>query len=333
MVARPSSEGARCHSRGTRAGLRSPLAPAAHRRAGAKRAPSGRASNSLVPGSVPPLLPRQRGRRQSRGARTLARAPRARAWPRRRWLTRACSCQRTACSNRPVVGFWRPASLPQRERSALFVAAEARAVSRREDEDLVSVLVGFDPGGVNAFGWCVARDSSQLPLAPLATGIASNARAAVAAALAAVPNGEVVAAAGIDAPLLWARSGPRNSDRIVRQAIARAGAPHPAGTVQDINSLRGACLAQGILAALELRDAVSLLPLTEAHPKALRWLCPHAAAVAAPSEHERDAVLAAFTAWALVHKPPDWCDLYAEEVPSYTPLASPLSYFMPRHAG
>jgi hypothetical protein len=197
----------------------------------------------------------------------------------------------------------------------------------------VSILLGFDPGGVNAFGWCVARDSAQLPPSVLATGVVSNARAAVAAALAAVPHGEVVLAAGIDAPLLWARSGSRHSDRFVRQAIARAGAPHPAGTVQDMNSLRGACLAQGILAALELREAISLLPLTEAHPKALRWLCPHAAAVVARSEHERDAVIGAFTAWALIHKPPDWCDLYAEEVPFYTPLAPPLSYFMPRHAG
>jgi hypothetical protein len=197
----------------------------------------------------------------------------------------------------------------------------------------VSVLLGFDPGGANAFGWCVARDSAQLPLSIVATGIASSARAAVASALAAVPTDETVLAAGIDAPLLWARSGPRNSDRVVRQAIARAGAPHPAGTVQDVNSLRGACIAQGILAALELREAIALLPLTEAHPKALRWLCPEAAAVAAPSEHERDAALGALTAWALVHKPAGWCDLYADEVPFYTPLQAPLSYFMPRHAG
>lgn len=194
----------------------------------------------------------------------------------------------------------------------------------------MSLILGFDPGGAGRFGWCAALDSHKLPLSLVAAGTADDARSAVGAAVAAVPRGEVVAAAGIDAPLVWSRSGPRNADRVVRNAIKNAGAPHPAGTVQDVNSLRGACLVQGFLAAVELRERFPALPLTEAHPKALRWLSSDASEIDRSSEHERDAILAAVTGWALVHKPAEWVDLYLAEREVFTPLQPPLSYFMPR---
>lgn len=193
----------------------------------------------------------------------------------------------------------------------------------------MGVLLGFDPGGAGTFGWCVARDSVWLPLEVLASGVTSHAKSAVAAAISVVPSGQEVLAAGIDAPLVWARSGPRNCDLTVRQAIRQAGAKHSAGTVQDVNSLRGACLVQGILAGLELREAFPSLPLTEAHPKALRWLCSESAKIVASTDHERDAILGAFAAWALVHSPSGWCDLYLNEVPYFTPLPRPLAYLMP----
>jgi hypothetical protein len=116
---------------------------------------------------------------------------------------------------------------------------------------------------------------------------------------------------------------------LVREAIRKAGARNAGGTVQDVNSLRGACVVQGILAAIELRDRHPDLLITEAHPKALRWLLRDAQALTHDSEHQRDAHLAAITAWALVHSEPGWRDLYQGEPSFYSPIAQPLVYFMP----
>lgn len=192
------------------------------------------------------------------------------------------------------------------------------------------VLLGLDPGGARNFGWCIADEGGgTFPAKPIASGLSDNASQAIAAALDAMPAGGVPAAAGIDAPLYWSRSGARIADRLVRSAIANAGAPHAAGTVQDVNSLRGACLVQGMLAALALREKFPALPITEAHPKALRWLLPGAASVTAASEHERDALLAAIGAGALLHWPAGWSNLLDLEVDAYSPVARPLSYAMP----
>jgi hypothetical protein len=191
------------------------------------------------------------------------------------------------------------------------------------------VLIGLDPGGSGNFGWCVAADSDQMPVAAIASGLADNAHTAVEAALGALPVGGDLVAAGIDAPLFWARVGSRNADLLVREAIRLAGAPHPAGTVQDMNSLRGACLAQGLLAAVALRALHPMLPITEAHPKALRWLLPEAAHIECRSEHERDALLSAVAAWALARSLPSWRDLYPLEHQPFTVIAHPVHYLMP----
>jgi hypothetical protein len=191
------------------------------------------------------------------------------------------------------------------------------------------VLLGFDPGGKGKFGWCVADDADSLPLSICASGLASGAREAVERALAAVPAGRAVLAAGIDAPLVWPRGEARSADTAIRSAIKRAGSRTAGGTVQSINSLRGACLAQGILVGVELRERFPTLLLTEAHPKALRWLSADAAAITAPTEDERDALLGAFSAWAAVQRTSGWTDLYEKEGPWFSPLGQPLHYFMP----
>jgi hypothetical protein len=138
----------------------------------------------------------------------------------------------------------------------------------------MAIFVGLDPGGSGKFGWAIVGDGSSLPLPVLASGVAGEARSAVARAISAVPAGEVVVAAGIDAPLIWARQGSRACDTVVRDAIRLAGAPNAQGTVQSPNSLRGACVVQGVLAGLELRERFPKLPITESHPKALLWLLP-----------------------------------------------------------
>jgi hypothetical protein len=208
----------------------------------------------------------------------------------------------------------------------------------------MSVLLGFDPGGRNAFGWCVVEDAPALPLAIRTTGVANSAEQAVAEALAGVAPHETVAAAGIDAPLFWVPHGGRLVDQAVRDATRRAGGS--GRTVQSVNSLRGACLVQGILAGILLRRQHPTLPLSEAHPKAYLWINGlvhrhrpmatvtlrelaefHANGVGGV-EHVRDAALAALSAWALVRRPLGWTDLYLQELNPVSPVSAPLSYWM-----
>ena len=190
-------------------------------------------------------------------------------------------------------------------------------------------LIGLDPRGNRRFGWCVVADAPKLPRSAVASGLENSADAAVSAALAAVPIDGHIRCAGIYAPLFWPLSGTRYADVAVRASIREAGAPHAARTVRDVNALRGACLVQGALAALKLRELYPLLPITEAHPKALLWLLPELSGLDAASKHERDALLAAIAAWATARKLSDWQDLLTMETAVYSPVSQPLHYFMP----
>ena len=210
----------------------------------------------------------------------------------------------------------------------------------------MNILLGFDPGGAGAFGWCVSELSHELPLRVRNTGIANHAEDAVAAALAELTTSDSVSAAAIDAPLLWAAAGDRRSDQFIRTRILALGAS--AGSVQHVSSLQGACLVQGILAGMLLRERYSTLPLSESHPKAFLWLMGLATDASPPptialsdlhrllatdgrvvSDHERDAAIATLSAWAMLTRPLDWTELFHLEPRPYTPLATPLEYWIP----
>jgi hypothetical protein len=211
----------------------------------------------------------------------------------------------------------------------------------------MDTLLGFDPGGAGSYGWCVLKDQATLPLSVHCMDVANNAQQAVEAALKAAESTHGrVAAAGIDAPLLWVPAGDRNVDQIVRTRICDLGAP--SGTVQHVNSLRGACLVQGVLAALLLRRSLPEIQISESHPKALLWLIGTAtpenppsgiplsqlhshfdSVPDNPSDHERDAALGALSAWAMVHRPAGWRDLYAQEDQAISPIANNLAYWLP----
>ena len=193
----------------------------------------------------------------------------------------------------------------------------------------MKTLIGLDPGGNSNFGWCLVTDSDRMPFSVLKSGCGDSADHVIREVLQAILIYGPPVAVGIDAPLFWSRVGPRNADSSVRTAIRNRGAPHSSGMVQDVNSLRGACLVQGMLAAMSLREKFPSLLITEAHPKALRYLLPETRTISAPSEHERDAMLSAITAWAAFHKHQGWSDLYSSEPCSYTPISPPLHYFMP----
>lgn len=208
-------------------------------------------------------------------------------------------------------------------------------------------FAGFDPGGESQFGWCLVEASTELPLSILRSGISSNAAEAVNCALRELPSGGTLIAAGIDSPLFWLPAGDREADRIIRRAIKKLGASAPAGTVQHVNSLRGACLVQGALTAMLLKAAIPSVNITEAHPKALLWLI-GVATKRQPvksvtmrdlseffsfrsgdlSEHERDAALAALGSWAMTVKAAGWEDLFIHEHQPFAPI-SPIAYWMP----
>jgi hypothetical protein len=211
----------------------------------------------------------------------------------------------------------------------------------------MDIYLGFDPGGENRFGWAVCS-SNDGELKVICTGIADHAKGAVAAAVSKIPENGNVNGVGIDAPLFWITNGGRRVDEVVRDAINQLGAPYPGGTVQQVNSLRGACLVQGVLVGKLLRDLFPSLVITESHPKALLYLLgiahrqrnPNEVAIKYLSElvisenvnlleHERDAVLGALSSWAGYEKHQGWRDLFKEEVNPVVPFNFRVSYWMP----
>lgn len=189
---------------------------------------------------------------------------------------------------------------------------------------MADVILGFDPGGDHAFGWCVLEDAPILPLKVLRSGVESHAFAALKAATKTTAT-EDVKACGIDAPLHYVDNGDREVDKHVRDRIPLRSVA--AGTVQAVNSLQGACLAQGVMVGRLVQTKCLDIHVTEAHPKAVLWLLGIATAARRPSsialqhltqwltplnvtvghsEHERDAALSALTAWAMHHNAQGW---------------------------
>ena len=152
------------------------------------------------------------------------------------------------------------------------------------------VWVGADPGGIEAFGVAVVDGSGNTRCVT----VSSVDEAARWIGEAGTPLG-----IGIDAPMWWsaAKGGGRRADERLREAYGI-----PAGTVQSVNSLRGAALVGGALLASRMREAIIGVPITESHPKALlRALKLDDAAFAKcfgiqstwQDEHQRDAAIAA----------------------------------------
>ncbi len=209
----------------------------------------------------------------------------------------------------------------------------------------MALYLGFDPGGAGAFGWSLLSGDRR-PLELIARAVCNHAHQAVDEALVAAAEDKVVAV-GIDAPLFWRAQGDRIVDQVVRNAIVQRGAN--GGTVNAVNSMRGACLVQGMMAAMLIRARQQDVPITEAHPKALLWLLGIArpgnptAAIALgglqewvvarnlvhASDHERDAALGAVSAFAMHQQMNGWQDLFLQEPSSISPLNPRPSYWLP----
>jgi predicted nuclease with RNAse H fold len=211
--------------------------------------------------------------------------------------------------------------------------------------------IGFDPGGVGTFGWAVAESKATRTPRIIAIGKAPNAKIAVDTAISFVDASSHLAAVGIDAPLFWSSTGVRRADATVRREMHRLGCLSPGGTVQQLNSLRGACLVQGVTAAVLIRARAPDVLVTETHPKALLWLLGLASSERAArdvrlpelapyittdvpevSEHERDAVISCIAAAAFHKRTPGWTDLAEGEPERVDVVPGTVGYWIPNPA-
>ena len=153
--------------------------------------------------------------------------------------------------------------------------------------------VGADPGGKDAFGLAFLDASGGLNCTTVSSVDEATGRI--------IQQGEPLAL-GIDAPMWWSsgKGGGRRADELLRKRYGI-----PSGTVQSVNSLRGAVLVGGTMLAFRVRREFRSTRITESHPKALlRALALDGSGFAKnfgiPSawsnEHERDAAIAAVCA-------------------------------------
>jgi len=198
--------------------------------------------------------------------------------------------------------------------------------------------LGFDPGGQGAFGWCVLEEFKNRIIRYSGTSYNLD---QTLSQIKFKLNDFIPVSAGIDAPLYWPLRGSRQVDDALKKCLINNKYPYPHGTVQHINSLRGACLAQGIMLAHELRKLWPSIPLTEAHPKAYihgfnlwsndeRQLNINSSTM---TEHERDAIASAVAAMAMAKKDPLWEDKSKYEITSdmFHPVPVPYpQYWLPK---
>ena len=195
----------------------------------------------------------------------------------------------------------------------------------------MKTYIGIDPGGMKAFGWCVMEVTPPaLSVRRIVTGVCSGVSDAVMDIEKALKFPPV--AGGIDAPLYWVTDGDRKSDKKIRKAVAGNGGS--SSTVSHVNSLRGACLVQGVLSAVGLSKKWPQIAITESHPKALLSIWPNAREFVRQydfsTDHERDAALGAYSACALFSQWNGWVDLLDYEESYFAPSGGKVAYWFPR---
>ena len=208
------------------------------------------------------------------------------------------------------------------------------------------IVLGFDPGGKNAFGWSICKTKDGQLVARVKTGLADDALAARDAVKKyldedASAKGQQVLAAGIDAPMFWSKTGNRAVDDFLRGKLRNS---NPEVRVLAVNSLWGAVLVQGVLLGKYLRQEWKYLLITESHPNAMCPLLRELGqsevltmvedATKGLANHKLDATLAAISAWAMIRQPCGWQDLYeleckVQKCQPVQPFNTPVAYWMP----
>jgi hypothetical protein len=196
------------------------------------------------------------------------------------------------------------------------------------------IVVGFDPGGKNAFGWAIVSGTLDAPNFE-SGGVATGAQQALECSSTALKfMTDAPDAIAIDAPLHWSGGVDRAVDCTVRRQVCDAHGR--SGTVSHVNSLRGACLVEGVVIAKLSHEAWPSARLTEAHPKALMLLCSEAKLFSAlPSmggsgHHMRDAAVCAFAGLAMLEDRNGWRDLVVTESGALFPFGIKAEYWFPQ---
>lgn len=235
-----------------------------------------------------------------------------------------------------------------------------------------TTVIGLDPGGKKAFGWCIATLSPKGEIVNFKAGTGSfidDIIEKVADELKKF-NPSVPSAAGIDAPLFWSTAiqngkSERAADRIIREKAneklnqikeREEQKKGSSSTILHINSLRGACLVNGVLSIIRLRGEKRWpkIRITEAHPGALKIIASEQIKewkelqsedfefppekIGEKNNDEYDAMLAAFSAWKMLMKHKGWIDLIfdkkMEEVEEkeklFFPAGNNIAYWFPK---
>ena len=203
------------------------------------------------------------------------------------------------------------------------------------------IVLGFDPGGQGNFGWSVCLTDGGNLLSVSNTGLASDAEDVIGKVRMTMESlglsGVKVLAAGIDAPMFWSGKGNREIDDLISKEIKKGGSSGKGKPrVLAVNSLWGSVVVQGILLADRLYQMYEP-KITETHPKALLYLLRelkqdgdlNQLIAGLRSEHERDAVVSAYVAWAMLNGFGGWRDIYLDEPDPVLPFGTPVSYWMP----
>ena len=203
-------------------------------------------------------------------------------------------------------------------------------------------ILGFDPGGAGHFGWSICETVMANYDHPQKTESAWQTTLGVRWTRCKEPCR--ITHTSLPRELMPRCSGARRGDRtvdvVLRKALRETKFPRPklGGTIQTANSLRGACVVQGLLLAKYLSETSWGLTITESHPRALshllhhmgqqdmikrltagladytqyatRCLCGCEEAKKPPArlaDHKRDATLSAISAWAAIYPTlPKW---------------------------
>lgn len=159
----------------------------------------------------------------------------------------------------------------------------------------VDTWIGADPGGIGTFGLAILKSDGSAHTCSV--DCVDHAINVVKARVPVRPAG-----VGVDAPLWWSSgpSGGRVADQWLRDRYRLSG-----GQVQAVNSLGGACLAQGMMFVQRIHELFPDVGVTESHPKAvlvalgLDWAAfsrRFSVTAQIQTENERDALISAVAA-------------------------------------
>ena len=191
--------------------------------------------------------------------------------------------------------------------------------------------VGADPGGKNNFGLAFLDKAGEV--------LDCTTVSSVDEAVDQITCRDAPLGLGIDTPMWWSsrKGAGRKADNWLRRKYQI-----PSGTVQTVNSLKGAALVGGMLLAHRIREMFPDTRITESHPKALllyalkldgtgfaeQFKIP----ISWSNEHERDATIGAVCAREGFER--RWTfDLarhrYDSEQDPFSYWLAPMNYFWP----